>query len=87
MMFHRTEDRRELITTSKIFHFIPEQLFSLFIEIGKIFLQKLIQENIFLIEKPMNESNQIGLKINVQIAFFSPVTPAAGISDAGEAGE
>ena len=34
----------------------------------------------------MNEANQFGEKINLQIAFFSPVTRAEGISGEVEVG-
>ena len=34
----------------------------------------------------MNETNQLGQKINLQIAFFSPATRAEGISGEVEVG-
>ena len=42
-----------------------------FIKIKEIFLQKLIQENIFLIENPMNESNQLVKNKRSNCLFFS----------------
>lgn len=74
MMFHWAEDWSELITTSKTFHFIVRiwcLSFFFFIKIKEIFLQKLIQENIFLIENPMNESNQLVKNKCSNCLFFS----------------